>query len=63
MFRSEILFYNINSQGKLDTTKPMRASFDNRKVLISDGSNVHLYSNQLAADTNSKNNPGMIFPM
>ena len=54
---SEILFYNINSQGKLDTTKPMRASFDNRKVLISDGSNVHLYSNQLAADTNSKNNP------
>ncbi len=59
---SEILFYNINSQGKLDTTKPMRASFDNRKVLISDGSNVHLYSNQLTADTNSKNNPWYNIP-
>ena len=57
---SEILFYNINSQGKLDTTKPMRASFDNRKVLISDGSNVHLYSGELTTDVDSKvskNNP------
>ena len=57
---SEILFYNINSQGKLDTTKPMRATFNNRKVLISDGSNVHLYSGELTTDVDSKvskNNP------
>ena len=53
---SEILFYNINSQGKLDTANPMRASFNNRKVLISDSVNVHLYSNKLTADTISKNN-------
>lgn len=62
---SEILFYNINSQGKLDTTKPMRASFDNRKVLISDGSNVHLYSGELTTDVDSKvskNNPWYSIP-
>ena len=34
---SELLFYDVNSAGKLNLANPKRASFNNRKLIISNG--------------------------
>ena len=50
---SEILFYDIDRLGKLDTSKPKRASFNKRKLLVSDGQSVGLYSNLFGGYNNA----------
>lgn len=50
---SELLFYNIDSDGRLDMSSAMRPSFNNRQMLISDGDNVHLYSSSLNTPINT----------
>ena len=50
---SEILFYDVDANGQLDTGNPRRASFGNRKVLISNGTGVHMYSNSVSGYNNS----------
>ena len=55
---SEILFYDVDANGRLDTSKPMRASFYNRQLLISNGNGraVNLYSNTINSATNASYN-------
>ena len=53
---SEILFYDVDANGRLDTSKPMRASFHNRQLLISKGQTVDLYSDTLNSATNASYN-------
>ena len=50
---SEIVFYDVDANGRLDTDKPKRATFGNRKVLISNGTDVHLYSNNMSGSNNT----------
>ena len=49
---SELLFYNVGSDGRLDMNRIMRPSFNNRQLLISDGANVHLYSETMTSFNN-----------
>ena len=50
---SEIVFYDVDANGRLDTSKPKRATFGNRKLLISNGTDVHLYPNTSSGYDNS----------
>lgn len=50
---SELLFFDVDSTGRLNTQSPKRASFANRKLLVSDGSTVRLYNNTMNGHNNN----------
>ena len=48
---SELLFFDVDSNGKLNTSNPKRPTFNQRKLLVSDGTNVTLYDSASQSNT------------